>query len=167
MGKTIIDHSIRVKLKLNCLEYCVADSIASSPDEHKEIICSEIGVTLDQFLNLAATLISKGIINKHAGFDSNNFHVTNKWKNEFKKENSIEDKIEGFKISVQQFKIEHTNKMLDDFFNYWSELNKSKTKMRWELEKTWDMSKRLARWHNNNNGKKAEPIKDNTTYTIK
>lgn len=34
------------------------------------------------------------------------------------------------------------------FFDYWSELNKSETKMRYELEKTWELPKRLATWAN-------------------
>ena len=35
------------------------------------------------------------------------------------------------------------------FFNYWTEKNKSGTKMRFELEKTWETSKRLVTWANN------------------
>jgi len=40
--------------------------------------------------------------------------------------------------------------MLREFFDYWSETNKSQSKMRFELEKTWDAGRRLARWSNNN-----------------
>lgn len=36
--------------------------------------------------------------------------------------------------------------MIRAFFDYWSELNKSETKMRYKLEKTWELSKRLATW---------------------
>jgi|GEM_PF-6629616 len=32
------------------------------------------------------------------------------------------------------------------FYEYWSEPNKSKTKMRWELQKTWDLERRLNTW---------------------
>ena len=32
------------------------------------------------------------------------------------------------------------------FFTYWTEPNRSHTKMRYELEKTWDVSLRLATW---------------------
>lgn len=38
--------------------------------------------------------------------------------------------------------------MIRAFFDYWSELNKSETKMRYELEKTWELPKRLATWAN-------------------
>lgn len=36
--------------------------------------------------------------------------------------------------------------MIRNFFNYWTEKNKSGTKMRFELEKTWETSKRLQTW---------------------
>lgn len=38
--------------------------------------------------------------------------------------------------------------MVRAFFNYWSELNKSETKMRYELQKTWEVSRRLSTWAN-------------------
>lgn len=44
--------------------------------------------------------------------------------------------------------------MIDEFYNYWTENNKSNTKFKKELEKTWDLDKRLLRWNNNNFGKK-------------
>jgi len=37
----------------------------------------------------------------------------------------------------------------EEFVLYWTEENKTKTKMRFELEKTWDTKKRLERWMNN------------------
>ena len=37
-----------------------------------------------------------------------------------------------------------------EFFDYWSELNKSQTKMLWELKPTFEISKRLATWFKNN-----------------
>ena len=40
--------------------------------------------------------------------------------------------------------------MLMDFYEYWSEPNPSQTKMRFELQKTWDVNRRLARWARNN-----------------
>ena len=36
--------------------------------------------------------------------------------------------------------------MVREFYNFWTEPNKSKTKMRFELERTWDLSLRLAYW---------------------
>lgn len=39
--------------------------------------------------------------------------------------------------------------MIRAFFNYWTEKNKTGTKMRFEMEKTWETQKRLATWSNN------------------
>ena len=36
--------------------------------------------------------------------------------------------------------------MLRAFYNYWTELNKSATKMRYELQQTFEIGKRLATW---------------------
>ena len=50
--------------------------------------------------------------------------------------------------------------MIRAFFDYWSELNKSETKMRFETNKTWEVAKRLATWFNKEkfNGKSSSTI---------
>lgn len=65
------------------------------------------------------------------------------------KENKVNDRIETFKTKVYSYNNIHSVDMLYKFFNYWSELNKSGTKMRFELEKTWEIEKRLTTWKNN------------------
>ena len=47
-----------------------------------------------------------------------------------------------------------------EFYDYWTEPNPSKTKIKWQLEKTWDFRKRLTRW-SNNNFKKSNGTKEN------
>tara|TARA_R110000751_G_scaffold303890_1_gene418930 strand:- start:93 stop:731 length:639 start_codon:yes stop_codon:yes gene_type:complete len=42
-----------------------------------------------------------------------------------------------------------SKKTREEFISYWSEENTSKTRMRFEMEKTWDTQKRLGRWINN------------------
>jgi len=51
-----------------------------------------------------------------------------------------------FKSEVFEFKEKYSDVMLDKFVNYWTEKNKSGTKMRYEIEKTFEISKRLATW---------------------
>ena len=65
--------------------------------------------------------------------------------------NNIYIRIKKFKDKV----IEDSEGIINSnesqkFLDYWSELNKSKTKMRWELERTWDLKARLQRWKSNN-----------------
>jgi hypothetical protein len=68
------------------------------------------------------------------------------------------ERKKSFYNSIAEFKDEYPKDMLRNFYDYWSELNKSQTKMRFELEKTWEISKRLRTWANRdknlNNGKK-------------
>lgn len=52
--------------------------------------------------------------------------------------------------------------MIRAFYDWWSELNKSETKMRFETEKTWELAKRLATWANREKIPK-EPKKSNFT----
>jgi len=73
--------------------------------------------------------------------------------NENENENVIEDRNERinkrevkFKSEVFEFLDKYPEAMLNKFCNYWTEKNKSKTKMRFELEKTFEISKRLATW---------------------
>lgn len=51
--------------------------------------------------------------------------------------------------SLIPFASEFDKQTLRDFYEYWSEPNKSGKKIRMQLEKTWDTKKRLTRWANN------------------
>lgn len=53
---------------------------------------------------------------------------------------------ESFYQSLVPFVGQYPKEMIRAFFDYWSELNKSETKMRYELEKTWELPRRLATW---------------------
>lgn len=67
-----------------------------------------------------------------------------------KTEGSIEDRQLRFKQELSLFVSKYGSSMISEFYNYWSELNKSGTKMRYEQQKTWELSKRLKRWADNN-----------------
>ena len=68
----------------------------------------------------------------------------------------FDDRKNEFYNSLVPFLKDYDRKMIRDFFDYWSEPNKSKSKMKWELNKTWDLKLRLIRWYNNNKPKKEE-----------
>lgn len=70
--------------------------------------------------------------------------------NKAKKENISKDiQKKKFQQEVFSFADKYPTDMLQQFFEYWAEMNKSGTKMRYELQKTWDLSLRLARWARN------------------
>jgi len=55
---------------------------------------------------------------------------------------------DSFYQSLVPYVGKYPKDMIRAFFDYWSELNKSETKMRYELEKTWELPKRLSTWAN-------------------
>ncbi len=62
------------------------------------------------------------------------------------KEKGIEERKKAFGFSLKEFDKTYPKDMLTAFFRYWSEKNKSGTKMKWELEKTFELSLRLSNW---------------------
>ncbi|MBO4850137.1 MAG: hypothetical protein J5529_04440 [Prevotella sp.] len=50
--------------------------------------------------------------------------------------------IEGLDAHASQYPAD----MLQAFADYWTEPNRSNTRMRWELQPTWNLSMRLATW---------------------
>jgi uncharacterized protein YdaU (DUF1376 family) len=72
------------------------------------------------------------------------------------KKYEIEDREFEFKKEIAAFE-NYPVEMLTAFFNYWSEPNKSKTKMRFELQKTFDIKRRLGTWASRDNDITAKP----------
>ena len=85
----------------------------------------------------------------------NNINNINIKKESIKKENAADaatneqrlmERKEKFIKEVCEFMPTYGTDMLRNFTNYWTEPNRSKTKMRFEIEKTWDTARRLATW---------------------
>lgn len=81
-------------------------------------------------------------------------------KKESKKKNPIDaataaarlnERKEDFYNSLIPYVTQYGKDMVRAFFDYWSEPNKSMTKMRFELERTWDISRRLSLWASREN----------------
>lgn len=58
---------------------------------------------------------------------------------------------EIFYQSLVPFTDTYPKEMIRAFFDYWTEMNKSCTKMRYEQERTWETARRLATWANREN----------------
>ena len=59
---------------------------------------------------------------------------------------SLEKRMTSFKDDIMVNDNNYPIEMLAKFFDYWSEPNRSNTKMRYELEKTWSLARRLKTW---------------------
>lgn len=65
---------------------------------------------------------------------------------------NVNTRREKFELEVLQYKETYPEMMLGDFISYWTELNRSQTKMKYELQNTWETSKRLANWARRSTG---------------
>jgi len=67
------------------------------------------------------------------------------------KKNTLEDRKLKFADTLKPFLSKFSKDMLNDFYRYWTEPNKSGTKFRQELEKAWDLQRRLDTWAKRDN----------------
>jgi hypothetical protein len=59
---------------------------------------------------------------------------------------SLETRSLAFKETLRPFINKYGVDMVKNFYGYWSEPNQTKTKMLFEMQKTWDTSRRLETW---------------------
>lgn len=62
------------------------------------------------------------------------------------KDSNINNRREAFKNELQPFLEQYGKEKLNAFYRYWTEANRTQTKMRFEFEKTWELNLRLANW---------------------
>lgn len=67
-----------------------------------------------------------------------------------KAELSLEQSKADFKESIKPFVEKYGSNMCNDFFEYWTETTPDGKKMRYQLQKTWEIGRRLARWYKQN-----------------
>lgn len=63
---------------------------------------------------------------------------------------ATEKRKEKFYQELVPYVATYGKDMIRKFYDYWSETNKSKTRMRCETEKTWDLNLRLQNWTRRN-----------------
>lgn len=106
--------------------------------------------------------IAKALLQQSSGNGLANSSKEKKGKESKKEENikiysteNFEERFDIFKKSVLTYLNQYDKTLLKSFFEYWSEKNQKGYKMRFEMEKTWDLQKRIKRWSDNNfNSKK-------------
>lgn len=63
-----------------------------------------------------------------------------------KKKIDCQKRMEDFYNTLAPYVKVYGKEMIRKFYDYWSEVNKSGTKMNWELRKTWVLKMRLKTW---------------------
>jgi len=107
---------------------------------------------------------SKNVLGHSASASLINSGVDSFQEEESEGKPKIEVREEAFREGVFKF-TQYPQKMLLEFFNYWSEYTRDGKHLLFETKKTWDLSKRLARWnsHEDNYGrskKATRPVHD-------
>jgi hypothetical protein len=87
------------------------------------------------------------------------------------KEGSLSKKTEKFILDFKNIFKDTTIKKefipeLKAFVEYWTEANKSRTKLRWEMEKTWDMNLRFKKWMRNKKDWSFEKKQKDNKYKV-
>lgn len=66
-----------------------------------------------------------------------------------------------FRQELAEFVPHYGQELICEFFDYWSELTPSGAKMRYELERTWETSRRLATWRRRKEERTSAKRNDN------
>lgn len=121
------------------------------PDIYKRYKAGEI--SLNESLEIAKHRnpikpIAKVAVNANVTV-TDNVTVTVTDKDIIKKSNTIERRKLKFADTLKPFFDVYGKTILNDFYLYWTEPNKSNTKFRQELQKTWSLERRLSNWVKN------------------
>ena len=82
-------------------------------------------------------------------------------KNEKNEKEDLSARKLKFSSTLESFLQTYGKELLNDFYRYWTEPNKSKTKFRQELERTWDLERRLGTWAKNDKNFKPDGKQQN------
>lgn len=74
---------------------------------------------------------------------------------------TLEERTQVFYNALIPYVEKYDKEMIRAFYDYWSEPNRSKTKMRCETQPTFDISRRLATWHKNDEKRKFSGSRKN------
>jgi len=111
------------------------------------VAISNFDKALDKALDKASIKhVTKQSESTIQSIDSIDKHITNK---QINNKASLETRTLSFKETLIPFKQKYSIDMLKDFFGYWTEPNKSNTKLKFELQQTWSISRRLETWAKN------------------
>lgn len=114
---------------LKIVQYCVWQDLAAQEGHQKDIKRTSTGHQKDTNNN-----------------DNNDKNIGGANKNSLTPKELMNSRKEKFKDSLKVYLPIYGRDLLNAFFGYWTEPNKSGIKMRFEMEKAWDVKRRLETW---------------------
>lgn len=137
-------------------------------DEDENIIIEFLDEQLNEFSSISRKRASAGRkggkANAKQMLSKKEAKSSNKEKIREDKNKNIEERQSKFLKEIQSFESRYGKDICMAFYNYWSEPNRSKTKMRCELEKTWDTKRRLDTWERRSSEKKSNTNSINSVW---
>lgn len=156
------DFDIETDKLVSILQYCFQLDLFQLDAETNVISCKSLDKRLEP-------LLSKRKRDRNEVIDSDNTQSkvkeskVNKSKEEKTKEEkivipeiaatkvaTIEERQKDFMDRLTPYISTYPKEMLREFFDYWVEKNENGRKMRFEMQKVFDISRRLKTWSNNN-----------------
>ena len=67
---------------------------------------------------------------------------------------TLEERRKAFHEALEPFIEKYGERMIEEFFNHWAQVNEGGTKMHWEKQKTFEIARRLATWKRNDDERK-------------
>lgn len=131
------------------VEFGLIEMIEVSKNQYSSniVAISNFDKALDKALDKASIKhVTKQSESTIQSIDSIYKHITNK---QINNKANLEIRTLAFKETLIPFKQKYSIDMLKDFFGYWTEPNKSNTKLKFELQQTWSISRRLETWAKN------------------
>jgi hypothetical protein len=141
------DHSIIYSQKF-------IDSIADAYRKRKNkiieysVLLNQLGIKIDQS---GGGLTLKEVITPEVIPKVNKSKV-----NKSKEEDSLVVRKLKFSHTLEPFLKIYGKELLNDFYSYWTEPNKSQTKFKQEMQPTWSLERRLTTWAKNDKYFKKE-----------
>ena len=131
------------------VEFGLIEMIEVSKNQYSSniVAISNFDKALDKALDKASIKhVTKQSESTIQSIDSIDKHITNK---QINNKANLEIRTLAFKEKLVPFKNKYSIDLLKNFFQYWTEPNHSKTKMLFELQKTFDIERRLVTWARN------------------
>jgi len=149
-GKIIYSKDSKIVFIKNFIKHQKNLPLNETNNAHKGIIKKlNENLQLFDFKDISLFLISPSI-----GANEGLTSPLGKGKGNGKEDNiitNIEKRKKIFYDTCAEFVSKYDRVIIREFYEFWTELNRSKTKMRFEMQKTFEVSKRLATWARNDN----------------
>ena len=145
------------------LQQLIESNIIKHENKHDKI-------KIDFLLTQYDLLSEKRKLRQDAGSKGGNAKAMLKQKDSYKDNNNNKIDIDIRKLkfadTLKPFVEVYGKEMIRKFYDYWVEPNKSNTKFKQELQKTWDVKRRLESWSSNNFDTKKQAVYNHNTNGI-